>query len=262
MVANFGKCRTAVFLASALAILATVSVCVGGGFGADLARMSVTTVGGGVPAAAPSGAAFSDNFNRADNDSLGSNWTEAVGDADIASNALYFATGGWDPVLVSHNTSTNTVNQYVKISIPVANETYGQVVFRYTNSSTHFYTVAFNTPFSCEIEWRHVAGSTGIGAENTIGTSVDMGSCSNGDSFGITITGTGDDTVVRVWHNPTANTPVSASEWDSGDTTPDASWTTNPGANAVDTGNKVGFAGIQNSAGEITFDSFYAGDIP
>lgn len=52
-VANFGKCRTAVFLASALAILATVSVCVGGGFGADLqmARMNVTTVGGGVPVA-------------------------------------------------------------------------------------------------------------------------------------------------------------------------------------------------------------------
>lgn len=55
MVANFGKCRTAVFLASALAILATVSVCVGGGFGADLARMNVTTVGGGVPAAGGGG---------------------------------------------------------------------------------------------------------------------------------------------------------------------------------------------------------------
>lgn len=53
-VANFGKCRTAVFLASALAILATAfPVCVGGGYGADLnlARMNVTTVGGGVPAA-------------------------------------------------------------------------------------------------------------------------------------------------------------------------------------------------------------------
>ena len=52
-VANFGKCRTAVFLASALAILATVSVCVGGGYGADLAWMNVTTVGGGVPAGTP-----------------------------------------------------------------------------------------------------------------------------------------------------------------------------------------------------------------
>ena len=51
------KCRILTFVASALAILATAfPVCVGGGYGADLnlARMNVTTVGGGVPAA-PSG---------------------------------------------------------------------------------------------------------------------------------------------------------------------------------------------------------------
>lgn len=44
------KCRILTFVASALAILATAfPVCVGGGYGADLnlARMNVTTVGGG-----------------------------------------------------------------------------------------------------------------------------------------------------------------------------------------------------------------------
>lgn len=53
------KCRILTFVASALAILATAfPVCVGGGYGTDLARMNVTTVGGGVPAAQGGGADY------------------------------------------------------------------------------------------------------------------------------------------------------------------------------------------------------------
>lgn len=57
----FTKCRISTFVVSALAILATAfPVCMGGGFGADLnlARMNITTVGGGTPAAGGGGADY------------------------------------------------------------------------------------------------------------------------------------------------------------------------------------------------------------
>ena len=68
------KCRILTFVASALAILATAfPVCVGGGYGADLnlARMNVTTVGGG---AAPAGGPDA--------------WYQSASDGSLTSNAL------------------------------------------------------------------------------------------------------------------------------------------------------------------------------
>lgn len=218
------------------------------------ARMTSVVAGGGV-AAASSGQNFSDDFSG----TLG-NWTVSTGTAAISSGVLSLSTAGWDPIVLTYNTSTNTVSQYMKFSLPSASETYPIAVFRYVNSSSGFYAIEFSTPFSCEVEWRYFEDDSDIGSGDVIGASVDMGTCSNGDTFGITVTGTGTDTIVRMWHNPTGSSPSAADTW-GGDNTPNASWTDNP-ATACDTGTKVGFAGIQATAGDITFDNFYGGDIP
>lgn len=204
---------------------------------------------------------FSDNFNRADNDSLGSDWTEVVGDTDIVSNQMSFRTTGWDPIAVVHNTACSTVNQYMKVTFP-SPAGYPVFILRYTNSSSHYYGIAFETLNSADAIWKHYSSTSEIGAPATTIASGDVGSFTAGDSLGITITGTGNDTVIRLWKNPTANTPISASEWDSGDTSPEVTFTTDPGTNAVDSGSYLGIHGAQSTAGTLVFDNFYGGDIP
>ena len=244
----------------------TVVLCVltllGVAYWAQARMMAITKSGGTVAAGGPSGQNFSDLFTRGDSDSLGGNWTEQVGDADIVSNAMSFQTAGWDKIVAIYSgTATDTANQYIKVNLAYS-APYPAIILRYTNSSSPYYVIQASTVSSCEFIWAYYPDAT-TGSGTDIGASADAGTCSDPTStIGVTITGTGDNTVVRIWNNPTANTPVSASEWDSGDSTPDITWTDNPGVNAVNTGGYVGVQGIQESAGNIVFYDFYAGDAP
>lgn len=105
------KCRILTFVASALAILATAfPVCVGGGYGADLnlARMNVTTVGGGVPVAAASygvGDLLSERFTGAEYDNT---WTEATqGDGAVNGDSTAYSGTGFVGQHLSISGSSN-----------------------------------------------------------------------------------------------------------------------------------------------------------
>lgn len=129
------KCRILTFVASALAILATAfPVCVGGGFGADLnlARMNVTTVGGGVPVAA--GPEISDTFSS-------DNLTDICGTVTVSDgNAL----GGsnYEGNTAYHTTGLSSDDHYIQAEVRYHNSTNttAGVLFRYNTTNGTGYT--------------------------------------------------------------------------------------------------------------------------
>lgn len=205
--------------------------------------------GGGGPAA------FSDNFDRADGDSLGANWTEEAGDADIFSNTYRLSTGSFGVINSIYDTPTGSLTQYVKVTLG-ADYQYPWLTFRHTDSSS--------ADYRCQLD-----GSAGsvecymfASAADTSGDSIGTGSTSAfsaGNTFCGTVTGTGSSTVWRFWKNCT-NLPSAADNWD-GDTTPDITITDDPGAFAVDSGEYVGIGGQQGAADTVRLDNFTAGGL-
>jgi len=205
------------------------------------------------------GGGFSDDFNRADGDSLGGNWTE-IGDVDIASNAAN------SPQTFDNNlrgaaytaTSCGSVNQYVKVTL-TSNNSGGNVapgvLLRYTDASSPCYNVRFAIA-SDIARWNRLATPTPTGTDAAVDN--DQLTVAPGDVVGITIGGTGASTVVRIWVNPTG-LPSAVDNWD-GDTTPSLSLTVDPGT-PVDTGNYVGICGL-GSLGVLEWDDFYGGGLP
>ena len=204
--------------------------------------------------------AISDNFNRTDAGSLGANWSEVVTQGsgfEISSNTVRLTTGIGNVVAI-HQTQTKTINQYSKFKI-LYKETdvvYGWV-FRYLNSSSPFYLLELNGNAPGTLIW-YSCPDTGM-AGSAIATTALAHSIN--DTIGVTIAGTGNDTVVRFWKNPTANYPKSATEWDDGDTTPDVAITDNP-ATAADTGRYLGIDCNQYANNLFAIDDFFGGDAP
>ncbi len=69
---------------------------------------------------------------------------------------------------------------------------------------------------------------------------------------------------MRIWRDSFSAPPGTASTWTNSDNdfaSPDVTFT-NPGANAVDTGNYVGFGSRQSASGDTEFDVFRGGDVP
>lgn len=208
--------------------------------------------GGGSPSA------FSDDFDRANGDSLGANWTEAAGDADIVSNEYRISTGGFGVVTsVYTGEACTTANQYVMITIDDTFLQYPWVVLRYTDSSSPYYAVQFDGN-NGTAEWYKFDDASDTSGDS-IGT-VDTGADLTGVAMALTITGTGASTVVRIWRTP-GGLPSAADNWN-GDTSPDGSLTDDPGANAVDTGIYVGIGGQVSAADTLTLNNFFGGDIP
>lgn len=204
------------------------------------------TTGGGLP--------IFDDFNRADSATLGGNWTEAKGDTAIFSNTARLVTGGFVDNLNVNSTSLGAVNGYSKITIIA--QTVGLdfpcFIFRYTDSSSPFYILSWDLSAGCS--WQRFANVAGSGVEIAAG---DAGNISVGQSIGITWTGTGTGTEIRIWTNPTAAAPTSVSSWDGGSDPADLTFTTDPGT-PVDTGQLVGFGGQQNTADTVRLDDFRA----
>lgn len=197
---------------------------------------------------------LSDNFNRANAGTLGANWTQIEGSTGINGNQAVTNTGGFVDDGVVHVTPLSSVNQYAKLTMSATNNRYVDVIFRYTDSGSPYYTVRFEDPEN-NVVWRRYA-SVG-GAETNIQNAA-YAQVLTAMTFGITITGTGDATTIRIWENPTGDIPDAADSW-GGDTTPDITFTTNPGS-PVDTGLLVGFSGVTNE--NIMIDNWFAGDIP
>ena len=215
----------------------------------------------GVPVVGSSKVSFTEDWNCSDADSpdCDLNWTEDAGDQDISGSKIYMASGSYATnLLIAGANPLSTANGYIKVQIYPA-DGYPNFIFRYTNSASHYYKIEYAGGTGWD--WSHCANSST--SCDQIGTTQSWAGIEAGDYMGITWTGTGANTDIRTWRNPTANAPISATEWDSGDSTPDAAWTaTDPGANAVDTGAYVGIGGVSSVASNISLDNFYAGDIP
>lgn len=199
----------------------------------------------------------SDDFDRPDNVSLGSNWTEAYSDQDILSNRLNLRTGGYVKNLaIFSGSATASTDQYVKAVVySTASGGYPEMVFRYTNSSSAYYAIEFNVDGDTAL-WRRYPTAAGSSADISAATAITV---TTGDVFGITVSGTGDSTVVRIWRNPTGNFPNSATDW-GGDSSPDITFTDNP-ASPVNSGTYAGVGGYQSTVGTISFDNFFTGDV-
>lgn len=196
-----------------------------------------------------------DDFNRADSDTLGSKWTEVVGDTDIVSNAASFQSTSFSKCFSIYSAqSCTTINQYAKFMVTFSAQCYVGIIFRYTDASSAFMGLQVGSTEDTAF-WTYYSNSTATSVDVTSGAIT----VNSGDTFGVTITGTGTNTIVRVWRNITANAPTSASLWDG--TAPTLEFTTNP-PNPVDTGFTVGIEGYTSAAGTSQLDNFYAGDIP
>lgn len=199
-----------------------------------------------------SGAAFSDDFSG-----TLANWTEDAGDIVISGGRLSVNTGGYSKISARYTgTSTNTVNQYVKLSFPAFVDTnFPFVILRGSASGNPYYAVEFARSNAAQwYRYANAADSSPVAVSASTSLTV-----SAGDTFGLTITGTGTATVIRIWRNPTG-LPSAADNWN-GDTTPEITWTDDP-ASAVNTGNQVGFGGFFGAAGQVQVDDFFGGDIP
>lgn len=202
--------------------------------------------------------AFSDDFNRANGDSLGANWTEATGDQDIVGNTMECLTFSFAENIAAYTgTSCGSVNQYVKVTLAItdhASARYPCIVFRYTAAASPMYKIFFWEDEN-QITFTRAANAADGGYETvqTI-TGVAIGVT---DIIGATITGLGNSVEVRCWINPTG-LPNSATDWN-GDTTPDATFTTNP-TTPIDTGNFVGL-GMETGIATSAFDNFFGGGL-
>lgn len=203
------------------------------------------------PAAGGGGPPISDDFNRSDSDSLGSNWTEIQQDADIVSNKLQFtATFTADmKEAVFTGTGTSTVNQVAVATFNQDTDAAAGFIFRYTNDATERYWLRFDVG-NDKLQWYHLAGdesATFIAQSATYTMSFPI-------TIGIAVNGTGNSTEIYFWDSPSGDASNSGS-WG----TPDITMTDNPNTNAVDTGTYTGVAGWANAA-TFTVDDFSADD--
>lgn len=172
-------------------------------------------------------------------------------------------TAGWATIIVINTNVTSggdTNAQYMRAAINW-NTSYPTFVLRYLDSTHGFYVVTL--PYTAELHWEYFENAadtsgTQIGTTRDIKPGQDF---VDGDIIGVTITGKGDNTIVRVWLNPTNPTPAAVDGWDTAEDTAITTWTDNPVV-AADDGTKVGFRVIQNAANDNSFDDFYAGDPP
>lgn len=208
----------------------------------------------------PSGgglAEFSDDFQRGDESPITTPWTVISGAVNLVDNEAFSPNPFDNGVRAAAYTSEacTTVNQYVKITITASTgaNNRGGAAFRYTDGSSPIYVLRADD-LNDQLQW--IRQATPGGSEDTI--DFEAHAVSWPLTLGVTLEGTGDSTVMRVWISPTDNTPTDAATWDAGaaDYTLDA----NP-ASPVNTGSFVGFEGL-GAFGDLGWDDFYGGDIP
>jgi hypothetical protein len=185
------------------------------------------------------------------------NWTNLYGTAsydstndEIDITADYYIYG----------TNLSGVNQYAKAKFTAGGNPYGGgLVLRSTGTAADGWYVLAKA-FGTNTWYLSFCDNVGDGwaedmVDNTSGPTL-----AAGDSVGVTITGTGTSTTVRVWKNPTNAAPVSAEYWDSGSDGPDFSLSLSgyAGSNFCNTGLRVGVGGW----GTLSFDDVSGGDIP
>lgn len=219
------------------------------------AQNTVVVIARGSGGGGGGGGSCSDTFDRADSTSLGADWTEEAGDFAIFSNTLRQVNGSYaNNLAIFSGTCGSSTTQFIKVQITNDGGDYPGLVFRFTNAASAYYVVYHDA--NALWDWNYCP-SVG-GSCSSIGT-CDSGTFADGDSYGVTLEGSDTATNIRIWKNPTADEPVSKTEWDMGDTTPDATCSQDP-PTPVNSGTKTGLAGAAGSANVIRFNDFKSGD--
>lgn len=198
---------------------------------------------------------FSDNFNRA-NGSLGANWTTVRNTLSISSNQCYAAFNSKLNIAAYTGQFTRTNDQYVKIKLNSGSSN-GTMhfMFRYTNNSSPCYVFYVYMPTG-DFEWQYCSNAA-AGPDNGPGSQSSL-SLSDGDTLGITISGTGSGVTMRVWQNPVADAPESASSWDGVGALVSPNY---PGTALDPVGGSGVAIGSETALGAVYLDDFYGGDI-
>lgn len=199
---------------------------------------------------------YADDFNRANSAIIADNWTEVLGEQAINGNALEFSSTPFQKNLaINTGYPCVTVNQYAKVKLNTSGG-YQALVFRYSNMSNAYYAVFFRSSEQ-DVEWARAPIPIAAGTQYTSIASSSL-TWTSGDTFAVTLMGTGTDTTVRIWKNATGATPDSGgTTW--GGASPTVTFTTDP-ASPVDTGYLQGLE-ISISSTQ-TVDDYSAGDIP
>ena len=233
-----------------LAFLALASCAFAGTWMASPGKGSHAAAGGG-------GVTYSDNFTT---DSItGGSWTVVEPTMTVSGGTLNVgsAGGGGDEENATIYTigQLNTLNGYVKFSLPVSSgTTYPAIIFRYTAQGAPMYRVYFWVSENTVTFVSSTSTTAGLATDQSASLTVNAT-----DSFGVTWTGTTTNLEIRIWRNPVANAPTSASLWDGG--AAGVTFTNNP-TNTADTGKYVGFGGEKGNAEAISYDNWFAGDLP
>jgi len=204
--------------------------------------------------------AISDDFNRADNP-LGANWTVNEGTLAISSNQFAVAGAAEVDCAASFNAaSTTTVNQWLRVvnKTTLVSGDYVYIDFRLTNSS-NFVLVVFERATNV-VWWATIKAGT----FTYMSSSAALGNPIADDVIGITVIGTGNNIVIRIWKNATGAAPdAGGATW--GSASPGVTFSDDPGTANLDTGNMLGLGGnihAGGSANDILLDDFSGGDVP
>jgi hypothetical protein len=87
-------------------------------------------------------AIYSDNFNRPDSTTVGTNWTEVIDDWSIISNQL--APGLTTSGVILYNLPLDTTDHYAEIAMPIANTSSMGVFARSDLAGNNFYLLRSN----------------------------------------------------------------------------------------------------------------------
>ena len=201
-------------------------------------------------------AAYSDNFNRADSGTPGASWNENVAGVAIIDNELGFtATGAWSSVVWTQPVAVSCQYQKATLWRNPDTSVLAGMLFRCSNTTNgSCYRIVFDTNTD-GIGWDNVPNMTDPTNQTTIATAA-MG-MTPGDTWGVTVELLGNNTVVRIWKNPTG-LPTRANNWN-GDTTPDVTFTQNP-ATPRDAGTFLGLTAAPLEAGvDLGWENWFGG---
>ena len=189
------------------------------------------------------------------------NWTEIGGNwgtiFSIVSNQLQGNTpsGGAFGGTV-YNTQSSSLTQHAKmqfVSGYAPSPPYVSLIFRRTGTGGNKFYAVYWLSTTNNIGWSYWTDDLDLqpAADITSGT---LGSVlADGEWIGAEVEGTGADTVVRVWK--WASDPGERSSWGSASVT----FTTDPGANACDTGLYIGIGMYKGATSQETLDNWTGG---
>lgn len=188
-----------------------------------------------------------------DTDPYGSRWTLMA-----AGSTESYAAGQWTlNGHFNHTTQLSGLVQYVKVKIvTIDGSDGGETLLRVDPSSSDECYGVIGRWSGGDSSYLTFADDGGWVADLSEGDDVPL---VDGDTLAVTVTGTSTGTVVRVWRNPTNNTPAAVDGWDNAGDTADITYSASGGWDYyADTGTYVG---LGNQSSDNVFDDFYAGDI-